>query len=62
MRIGIIKVGVACCYFCMPQNSDLVPVCACALVQILENRLRDDCFNYKQVSDVYCNIINIANL
>ena len=45
----------------MPQNSDLVSVCACALAQ-MKTRLGDNHFNCKQISDVYCIILNSASL
>ena len=46
------QVGVACYYFCMPQNSDLISVCACAHAQMPETRLGDNRFNCKQVKVV----------
>ena len=43
-------------------NSDLVSVCTCTLAQIPKARLGDTCFNCKQVSNVYCIIINSDSL
>ena len=30
---------MVCCYFSTPQNSDLVPICVCAVENVSENQL-----------------------